>query len=275
MAYDYYLDPETKTGRRLRIVEVGRRDTPIIPVYTYSYDGYSIGPLIESATSDVAGLWVWGDGESDYSTAVLSLCAEGMVMQTLLAQGLHRHLNPGLQGPAGWLQSLQAQGDTRREGQTASGLIVPIDINDADASFFSAEVNARDALDYLVYLGDEMHKETGVPPIVFGIGGQGGSAVSFDRLMFKAMARTRTERREIEGIHPEVLDAIGAPPGDTSTAWVADPFASVSERAAMVREDLGAGIIDVNEARVARGYAPRETAPVPAQTPAIEDESKA
>ena len=54
------------------------------------------------------------------------------------------------------------------------------------------------------------------------------------------MARTRTERREIEGIHPEVLDAIGAPPGDTSIAWVADPFASVSERAAMVREDLTA-----------------------------------
>ena len=45
-------------------------------------------------TSDVAGFWVWGDGESDYTTAVASLCAEGMVMQTLLAQGLHQHLLP-------------------------------------------------------------------------------------------------------------------------------------------------------------------------------------
>ena len=69
---------------------------------------------------------------------------------------------------------------------------------------------------------------------MFGIGGQGGSAVSFDRLMFKSMARVRTERREIEGIHPEVLDA-----SERRRALViADPFASVAERAAMVREDL-------------------------------------
>ena len=76
--------------------------------------------------------------------------------------------------------------------------------------------------------------------------------------MFKSMARVRSQRREIEGISPEVLDAVGAPPGDTSTTWVADPFSSVAERASMVREDLQAGIIDVNEARVARGYAPME-----------------
>ena len=65
LAYDYYLDPETKTDRRLRIVEIGRDDdveTP--PMFTYHYDGYSIGSLIESVTSDIAGFWVWGDGES-------------------------------------------------------------------------------------------------------------------------------------------------------------------------------------------------------------------
>ena len=56
-----------------------------------------------------------GDGESDYSTAVLTLCAEGMVMQTLLGQGLHQHLLPALQGPAGWMQALQAQGQERGE----------------------------------------------------------------------------------------------------------------------------------------------------------------
>ena len=208
----------------------------------------------------------------DYTAAVASLCAEGMVMQTLLAQGLHQHLLPALQGPAAWIQSLMAQGDTNRERRTASGLVIPVDINDAPAEFFSAEVNAQDALAYLVYLGDEMHKETGVPPIVFGIGGQGGSAISFDRLLFKAMARTRTDRREIEGPLPEQLDAVGAPPGDTSTSWVADPFASVAERAERwCGSDLdAAGIIDVNEARVARGYAPVEEEPE-RETPAIED----
>ena len=90
---------------------------------------------------------------------------------------------------------------------------IPIDINDAPAEFFSAEVNVQDGLAYLTWLADETHKETGVPPIVFGIGGQGGSAISFDRLLFKAMARTRTDRREIEGPLPEQLDAVGAPPG--------------------------------------------------------------
>ena len=271
LAYDYYDNPDTRTGRHLRIVEIGRDDVETPPVYTYAYDGYSIGALQDSANSDSAGFWVWGDGESDYTTAVASLCAEGMVMQTLLAQGLHQHLLPALQGPASWIQSLMAQGDTNRERRTASGLVIPVDINDAPAEFFSAEVNATDALAYLAYLGDEMHKETGVPPIVFGIGGQGGSAISFDRLMFKAMARTRTDRREIEGVTAPAVDAIGAPPGDTSHTWVADPFASVAERAEMVRADLAAGIIDDNEARVGRGYAPRETEPKPVERPAIDE----
>ena len=270
LAYDYYLDPETKTDRRLRIVELGRAEHPEGPVFIYHYDGYSIGTLIETIEGETAGFWVWGNGESDYSTAVLTLCAAGMVMQTLLGHGLHQHLLPALQGPAGWMQALQALGQERAEITLASGLRVPIDINDAPAEFFSAEVNVQDGLAFLTWLADETHKETGVPPIVFGIGGEGGSAISFDRLLFKAMARTRTDRREIEGPLPEQLDAVGAPPGDTSTSWVADPFASVAERAAMVRSDLDAGIIDVNEARVARGYAPLETEPV-AAVPAVED----
>ena len=272
LAYDYYDDPDTRTGRHLRVVEIGRDDVETPPVFTYAYDGYSIGALQDSATSDVAGFWVWGDGESDYTPAVASLCAEGMVMQTLLAQGLHQHLLPALQGPAAWIQSLMAQGDTNRERRTASGLVIPVDINDAPAEFFSAEVNAQDALAYLVHIADELHRETGISPIVFGIGGQGGSAVSFDRLLFKSMARVRVHRREIEGPTPEILDVLGAPPGDTSTTWPADPFASVAERAAMVRSDLESGIIDVNEARVARGYAPVEEEPA-RETPAIEDEA--
>ena len=269
LAYDYYDDPDTRTGRHLRIVEIGRDDGESPPVFTYAYDGYSIGVLQDSATSDVAGFWVWGDGESDYTTAVASLCAEGMVMQTLLAQGLHQHLLPALQGPAAWIQSLMAQGDTNRERRTASGLVIPVDINDAPAEFFSAEVNAQDALAYLVHIADELHRETGISPIVFGIGGQGGSAVSFDRLMFKSMARVRSQRREIEGPTPNVLDTLGAPAGDTSTTWIADPFSSVAERAAMVRADYEADIIDRNEARIGRGYAPDETEPA-RQTPAID-----
>ena len=120
LAYDYYLDPETKTDRRLRIVELGRADRPEGPVFIYHYDGYSIGPLIETIDGETAGFWVWGDGESDYSTAVLTLCAEGMVMQTLLGQGLHQHLLPALQGPAGWMQALQAQGQERGRNYVAS-----------------------------------------------------------------------------------------------------------------------------------------------------------
>ena len=97
---------------------------------------------------------------------------------------------------------------------------------------------------------------------MFGIGGQGGSAISFDRLLFKAMARTRTDRREIEGPLPEQLDAVSAPhlAIPRRHGWPIR-LASVAERASMVRADLQAGIIDVNEARVARGYAPDETEP--------------
>ena len=168
------------------------------PVFTYAYDGYSIGTHCRiRPTSDVAGFWVWGDGESDYTKAVASLCAEGMVMQTLLAQGLHQHLLPALQGPAAWIQSLMAQGDTNRERRTASGLVIPVDINDAPAEFFSAEVNAQDALAYLVYLGDEMHQGNGHTAHRVRHRRAGRQRdFSFDRLLFKAMAQVRaTDRR--------------------------------------------------------------------------------
>ena len=54
-----------------------------------------------------------------------------------------------------------AQGDTNRERRTASGLVIPVDINDAPAEFFSAEVNAQDALAYLVHIADELHRRDG------------------------------------------------------------------------------------------------------------------
>ena len=59
-----------------------------------------------------------------------------------------------------------------------------------------------------MHIADELHRETGISPIVFGIGGQGGSAVSFDRLMFKSMAKgADSSAGRLKGYTPEVLDA--------------------------------------------------------------------
>ena len=85
------------------------------------------------------------------------------------------------------------------------------------------------------------------------------------------MARTRTDRREIEGpLRRRQLDTLSA-------RHLAIPrrrgyrtrLASVAERAEQARLDYAAGITDLNETRVARGYAPVEEEPA-RETPTIE-----
>ena len=260
LAYAYNTGSATLPPNRLRVVEIfgGRSEVKV-----YSLNGTKLGALLESGPGDISELYVFGDdGDDDYS-GIYSLAGWGMVLQTLMGQGLVRHFIPALAGPVGWIQELESKTREQIERQVAQGLTVGLEPDDAPLEFPTFDINVRDALDALQWYADKVYMTTGVSPVVFGLEGRGNSGVSLDRLMFNALARVRTDRRHIETVLPALLDDLGAPSGDTTVTWPADPFATVAERAAAIRSDLEAGIIEVAEARAARGYG--EAAPADSQ----------
>ena len=69
----------------------------VVETYPLSGDNTLRGePTI--APSNITHIWHFGDGCDDY-TAIASLVSEGMVLQTLMGYGIHRHLEPQFTGP--------------------------------------------------------------------------------------------------------------------------------------------------------------------------------
>ena len=76
----------------------------VVETYGLSADNTLRGePTI--APSNITHLWHFGDGCDDY-TAIASLVSEGMVLQTLMGYGIHRHLEPQFTGPGAGLALL-------------------------------------------------------------------------------------------------------------------------------------------------------------------------
>ena len=224
----------------------------IVETYALSADNTLRGdPTI--APSNITHIWHFGDGCDDY-TAIASLVSEGMVLQTLMGYGIHRHLEPQFTGPGAGLALLTPRNRVQYEHFQALGGYLPTEGNDAPYEYVSADVNMTDALDYARWIVDMLHIQTGIPPSVWGLSGVGTSGTALDRLMFAAMARVRTYRRHLETILAEIFDALGAPPGSTDVQWIADPFSTLAERAGAVRDDYTASISTRGEARVGRGY---------------------
>ena len=223
-----------------------------VETYVLSADNTLRGePTI--APSNITHIWHFGDGCDDY-TDIASLVGEGMVLQTLMGYGIHRHLEPQFTGPGAGLALLTPRNRAAYEHFQALGGYLPTEGNDAPYEYVSADVNMTDALDYARWIVDMLHIQTGIPPSVWGLSGVGTSGTALDRLMFAAMARVRTYRRHLEAILAEIFDALGAPPGSTDVQWIADPFSTLAERAGAIRDDYTARISTRREARVGRGY---------------------
>ena len=203
-----------------------------------------------SRPSNIVGWWHFGDGCDDYSQ-IAGLVGAGMVLQTLSLQGINRHLEPQFTGPGAGLALLTPRNRAAYEKFQAMGGYLPTEGNDAPYEYVSADINMTDALDLLRWITDQVYLLTGIPR---GLLGFEMSGVALDRLMFPAMSRLRTLRRHLERILAEIFDALGAPPGSTDAQWIADPFATLAERAGAVRDDYTASISTRREARVGRGY---------------------
>ena len=268
LAYKYRAYDPTETlvndprriANRIRIVRYSEM-LGVNDVTTYTLEGgVTIGQPLESAPSDVQGIWSWGRDDQDDYHDIASLILQAAIRLTLSQQALNRNANPHLQGPGPGIDALAR--DTAGYRRTAMGLLLPVEYNQPPYEWVSWDPGLEAAYEMLRELRESIHTVTGVPRVVFGFagsgasGGAGESGEARDRLMYSAMARVRTLRREIENILPMVLDAMGAPEGDTTVSWVADPFASVQERTQEVLMMLTSGVISIDEARERFGYMP-------------------
>ena len=144
----------------------------IVETYTLSADNTLRGRAERRPVEYHRHIWHFGDGCDDY-TAISSLVSEGMVLQTLMGYGIHRHLEPQFTGPGAGLALLTPRNRAAYETFQGMGGYLPTEGNDAPYEYVSANVNMDDALDYARWIVDMLHIQTGIPPSVWGLSGSG------------------------------------------------------------------------------------------------------
>ena len=107
----------------------------VVETYALSADNTLRGDPV-SRPSKIVGLWHFGDGCDDY-TAIASLVSEGMVLQTLMGYGIHRHLEPQFTGPGAGLALLTPRNRAQYEHFQALGGYLPTEGNDAPYEYVS------------------------------------------------------------------------------------------------------------------------------------------
>ena len=185
----------------------------VVETYPLSADNTLRGePTI--APSNITHIWHFGDGCDDY-TAIASLVSEGMVLQTLMGYGIHRHLEPQFTGPGAGLALLTPRnraayehfpGPWRLPAYGGQRRALRVRLGRREHGPTRSTMRR--------WIVDMLHIQTGIPPSVWGLSGVGTSGTALDRLMFAAMARVRTYRRHLETILAEIFDALGAPAGE-------------------------------------------------------------
>ena len=109
-------------------------------VETYGLSADTLRGQLSVAPSNITHIWHFGDGCDDY-TAIASLVSEGMVLQTLMGYGIHRHLEPQFTGPGAGLALLTPRNRAAYEHFQALGGYLPTEGNDAPYEYVSADVN--------------------------------------------------------------------------------------------------------------------------------------
>ena len=208
----------------------------------FDFSGNSIGSLLATGPGDIRAIVTFGDGIQDsYFRGGAPLVRELAIRNTIISKVLNRHGAPHMQVP--------------------NDAPSPPNIN-ADGSILYRN-DKGDGYEYLVFdgkLADQMqaaqrvqdlvYTTFGIPPVVFGVNaGAGESGAARDRLMFSALSRVSRIREDLEEAVPMLLDAMGAPVGDTSVAWAGGPLTTKSERDATTERLYAAGILDRDEAR--------------------------
>lgn len=220
------------------------------------FHGQTIGELQETENAELLGIFTAGNGSSMFSRMRDPMRAL-MVRYSALTRTLNRHSNPHLVSTQ---ELIDEAGNPRKLNPNGDLIIAPNeDGSGMPVYYLTWDGMIEPSLEYIAKMEQYVHLTTGAPPVVFGIDvGKGESGASRDRLLFSAQSRVARMRREIEAMLEGIIDAMGAPGSGLDVGWVADPFASLSERRESLVTLVQAGIVSKNEARSNLGYDPLE-----------------
>lgn len=238
---------EHRVPDRARIVKFDKK-LGINTVENYVLEGTVIGEKLSEEESDIENIYVFGEGERDtFYPALVPLVFELTIREAYESRLLNRHSSPiaivppnaGLVGPDG-NSRLDPKGNTvEYEADTGTNKF----------GYLTWEGHLVDNREKIERLVRNIHLITGVPPVVFGIDiGKGESGQAREKLMFTAMSKVRSIRKEVELVLEEILG------GDTEVSWVSSPFTTEEERRAAVLRETAVGIISINEARELLDY---------------------
>lgn len=211
------------------------------------FSGQGIGEIIDSGNADIRALITFGDGpKASYYGNAVDLVKDFSVRKAIVARILNRHGNPHLIAPDQTDKQLKV--DDR-------GSVLFRDMNGQGYEYLTFDGQMSAQFELLKGQESQIYTLLGIPPVALGEDvGRGESGRARERLMFSALARITRLRHNVEQAVPAILDAMGAPAGDTAVVWQGDPLSTQEQRAASAERQFAAGLISRDEARRTLGY---------------------
>ena len=208
----------------------------------YEFHGTSVGNLIGTGPGDITAIATFGEGIQDsYFRGGAPLVRELSIRNTIITKILNRHGQPHVMVPNDAPDPLRLDAD---------GSVLYRNVEGQGYEYLTFDGKLGDQMNAAARVQDLVYTTFGIPPVVFGVNaGAGESGAARDRLMFSALSRTSRLREDIEEAMPFLLDALGAPPGDTTVQWSGSPLTTASERHATTERLFAAGILTQEEAR--------------------------
>ena len=201
-------------------VQVGQE--PAVAM-TFTYNGGSLGRLIDAQPSDLQMVKVFGRGRTDYDD-IEPVLAELIVRMISVSRVLDKHTDPHIVMksenilPPATESAVKEQKD--RELKSDNPFFFELHGENADMKYLIWDASLAAADVQIDRLLDELHIMTGIPSTAFGVTRQGNtnSGVSLERQMFATLQRVRRLRRRLEMAFAEVS-------GINNIEWVDNPFA--------------------------------------------------
>ena len=260
LAYRYYERGPTENylvqriPNRMKFV-LYDPDNNMNEIHQHVFSGFQVGPEISREPGGVTGIFAIGRGDSDYSP-VESPIRELMVRRSTDLKVLADNSNPFIVAPN---VPPAESAMLRKQGLPARGGILFRDAQGFGWEYLEYAGQLKASLEITQSLKTQIYTLASIPPTAFGEVLEGDeSGVAIGRLMHAALTKVKEVRLELESLIPEIMDGMGAPPGDTAIKWVADPWASEAERTASVLALLHAGVITPQRAAEQLGYDPDE-----------------
>ena len=256
------IPSQYKVLNRIRVIKYAPAEG-VNTVQTFLYHGWRIGvALDEERPAGIQELCTFGLDDSFYGD-IQDLMSRFIIQLTNNHATLNRAQNSIITLPTSALNTYSDDTDIQTRIQSLRDAVRPIiglpqgeTITPSRLEMATEYPNQQQHLEYLAHL---ISLVTKVPPTSFGIGlGKGESGIARERSQDAAAARIRDIRDRIARCLPRVITALGAPQGEYSFTWNTSPFEDRVAKQRQLLELLNAGVISIEEARAALGYATME-----------------